>query len=100
MSLFYYCEKLGNAYVVGIGVHELAKFWFGVKDESESPLSQEKAEEKANELKDWFDKEYPVDSLDKEAYGDSETQIKKIRAIDNEDMDEFLKLMCECDCGA
>lgn len=83
MSLFYFAEKLGNAYVVGCGSNEVAKFWFDTEDEAHSPLTKECAKQQADALVEHLNNTVPIESLSTEVFGDdSEENVKKIRMLD------------------
>lgn len=64
----FYTEKLGNAYIIGLGSVEIAKFWFTKEGESKSILSEEEAKGLAEDMCRFFEEKYDVDNL--EEFGD------------------------------
>lgn len=87
---FYYQTQLGNAFIVGIGSYEIAKFWFDVDDGSSSPLSKEKAESLASKLVNFLNTHHPVTDSMKNEYGDSTKTLKKITVMNKIENDEEL----------
>ena len=81
MSTFYFAEKLGNAYSIGLGENELGKIWFGVEGESQSPLSQTEAELMATKIVAYLNENHPVTEQMAEEYGDSEEPLEKVRTM-------------------
>lgn len=98
MSTFYFAEKLGNAYQLGLGERSLGKLWFDVEGESASPLPQEDAERICLKIIDYLNKTYPVTDEMSEKYGDSEETVKKIREL-NEMAESCDCDDDDCDCG-
>ena len=70
-NLKFFAQRLGNAYIVGLGGCELAKFWFKADGDSNSVLSEEKAKEMADGLRDYFEEKYDTSSMDEEEWGGS-----------------------------
>ena len=81
MSVFFYSTKLGNAYVVGCGKCEIAKFWFAKGDDSHSPLTEEEAKRIADRLVEFLKISIPSESLTEEEYGDSDKYLKSVKLI-------------------
>lgn len=81
MSTFYFAEKLGNAYSIGLGGNELGKLWFRVEGESQSPLSQAEAEILAMKIVNYLNDYHPVTEEMAEEYGDSEEPLAKVKEL-------------------
>lgn len=81
MSVFIYSTKLGNAYVVGCGKCEIAKFWFAKDGDSYSPLTEEEAKRIADKLVEFLKISVPSESLTEEEYGDSDRYLASVKLI-------------------
>lgn len=100
MSTYYFAEKLGNAYELGLGERSLGKLWFEKEGKSASPLTQEDAERICLKIVDYLNKTSPVTDEMSEKYGDSDETVKKIRELN--DMADSVSCDCDdddCDCG-
>ena len=65
----FFTQRLGNAYVIGLGGCEIAKFWFTKEGESHSILSEDEAKNLAEDMCRFFEQKYDVAELDDEEFG-------------------------------
>ena len=67
----FYSQRLGNAFVVGLGGCEIMKIWFKAKGESNSVFTEEQAEEFADGIVRWLRERYDESSFDEKEFGGS-----------------------------
>ena len=78
-----FCEQLGNAFVIGLGDHEIAKVWFNTKDGSKSILTKEEAKEITEGMCNLFNDKYDMSKFPVEEYGDSEKASAMVRIMNS-----------------
>lgn len=83
MAVECFCEKIGNTYLIHVGSHEIARFWFSDGKKSKSLLSEEEAKDLAENMCEFFNTKYDTSKLSEEEWGDSETVQMEMRFINS-----------------
>ena len=67
----FFSQRLGNAYVVGLGGCELMKIWFKQDGESNSVFTEEDAKDFAEGVVEFLKGKYDESKFDEEDFGGS-----------------------------